>query len=297
MKMPEPAHRRLAKTPPSSPAPIAPAASDPPRFPHRALQTLWQAGMQMRRRPRPWPQVLSVGELSRLAAANGLCARKSLTRRRQSSWPTTTAPARSWRRSARSTANSCAAARRSKRLAMSEALSALHAPIDPGLGGVLLANMLASWLDRQSAAVTATAEASDESQDQGTSPEQTGLHLLTPVDAGPSAPPSGEHGAPVCTAREGAGTGLERIPDSHARPGPGKDGNGDDGAGGLQDLGGGCLDGPSGRGVCPGSLATGALESRLASAAGAVRAHRHAGDRRRWLLRSGGLQRRTACSD
>ena len=30
---------------------------------------------------------------------------------------------------------------------MSEALSALHAPIDAGLGGVLLANMLAAWLD------------------------------------------------------------------------------------------------------------------------------------------------------
>ena len=30
---------------------------------------------------------------------------------------------------------------------MSEALSALRVPIDPGLGGVLLANMLASWLD------------------------------------------------------------------------------------------------------------------------------------------------------
>ena len=46
---------------------------------------------------------------------------------------------------------------------------------------------------------------------------------------------------------------------------------------GLQDLGGGCLDGASGRGVCFGSLAAGALESRLASAAGVVRAHR-----RRW---------------
>ena len=30
---------------------------------------------------------------------------------------------------------------------MSEALSSLRAPIDPGQGGVLLANMLASWLD------------------------------------------------------------------------------------------------------------------------------------------------------
>ena len=65
-------HRRLAKAPPSAPAPIAPAQSGPSRFPHRALQTLWQARLQMRRRPRSWPQVLSVGKLSRPAPANGL---------------------------------------------------------------------------------------------------------------------------------------------------------------------------------------------------------------------------------
>ena len=65
-------HRRLAKAPPSAPAPIASAQSCPPWFPHRALQTLWQARLQMRPRPRSWPQVLSVGKLSRPAPANGL---------------------------------------------------------------------------------------------------------------------------------------------------------------------------------------------------------------------------------
>ena len=65
-------HRRLAKAPPSAPAPIAPAQSRPPWLPHRALQALRQARMQMRRRPRSWPQVLPVGELSRPASANGL---------------------------------------------------------------------------------------------------------------------------------------------------------------------------------------------------------------------------------
>ena len=71
-------HRRLAKAPPSAPAPIAPAQSGPSRFPHRALQTLWQARLQVRRRPRSWPQVLSVGELSRPAPANGLCPARVL---------------------------------------------------------------------------------------------------------------------------------------------------------------------------------------------------------------------------
>src|SRR5215831_17376517 len=128
---------------------------------------------------------------------------------------------------------------------MSEAPSSLRAPIDPGRGGVLLANMLASWLDHNPS-WTASAEARNESEDSRTSPQQAGLHLPAPVDARSSSPPSGEHGAPVRPAREGTGTGLERIPDSHPRPGFGKDGNGDDEAGGLQDLGGRCLDGQVG---------------------------------------------------
>src|SRR5918994_2051886 len=65
---------RIAKAPQRSPAPTASAESDPPRLPDRALQTMWQAGMQMRRRPRPWPQVLSFDQLPGLAAANGLRA-------------------------------------------------------------------------------------------------------------------------------------------------------------------------------------------------------------------------------
>ena len=86
---------------------------------------------------------------------------------------------------------------------MSEALSALHPPIDPGWGGALLANMLESWLDHDPSLI-ATAEARDESEDSRTPPQQAGLHLLAPVDAGSSPPPSGEHGAPVRPAREKA---------------------------------------------------------------------------------------------
>ena len=71
---PERAHCRLTKTSQRSCAPTAPAASGPARLPHRALQTVWQAGMQMRRRSRPWSQVLSVDKLPGLAAANGLRA-------------------------------------------------------------------------------------------------------------------------------------------------------------------------------------------------------------------------------
>src|SRR5713101_6110730 len=65
---------RLEKTPSSPRAPTTPTQGDPAWLADRALQTLWQARVQMRRRPRPWPQVLSVGEPPGLASANGLCA-------------------------------------------------------------------------------------------------------------------------------------------------------------------------------------------------------------------------------
>ena len=106
---------------------------------------------------------------------------------------------------------------------MSESPAALHAPLDVGLGGVLLANMLAGWLD-ENPNFSATAEVANEPEDYGTSLEQTGLHLFTPVDAGPSSPPSREHRTPVCTARESAGAGLERNPDPYAGWRPGESG-------------------------------------------------------------------------
>src|SRR5205809_5105591 len=174
---------------------------------------------------------------------------------------------------------------------MREVLPTLRAPTDAGLGGVLLANMVEAWLVGNPDGVTSV-EAANELQDHGTTPEQTGLHLCPSVDECPGAPSPGKHGAPVWPANNGAGTGLERIGDSDARSGPGHDGDRDDQEGGFQDSGGGCVDGPSGRGVCAGSFTAGALESRLASAAGVVCAYRDAGNRRRRLLRSVGFQRR-----
>src|SRR5512145_1914032 len=70
----EPACFELEATPTSAVAPVAAAPGDPARFADRALQTLRQAGVQMRRGPWPWSQVLPFGEPSGLAAANGLCA-------------------------------------------------------------------------------------------------------------------------------------------------------------------------------------------------------------------------------
>src|SRR6266699_4218995 len=119
---------------------------------------------------------------------------------------------------------------------MREVLPTLRAPTDAGLGGVLLANMVEAWLVGNPDGVTSV-EAANELQDHGTTPEQTGLHLCPPVDECPGAPPPGEYGAPVCTANDGAGTGLERIGDSDARSGTGQGGDRDDQKGGLQDSG------------------------------------------------------------
>ena len=71
-------HNRVAKTPPSAPAPAASAQSRPTWFPHRALQTLWQARMQVCRWSRSWSQVLSFGELPGPATTDGLCATGAL---------------------------------------------------------------------------------------------------------------------------------------------------------------------------------------------------------------------------
>src|SRR5260370_15698676 len=64
----------LEKTPPSPRAPATPTQDDSARLADRALQTLWQAGVQVRRRSRPWTQVLRFDELPGIATANGLCA-------------------------------------------------------------------------------------------------------------------------------------------------------------------------------------------------------------------------------
>ncbi len=64
----------LEKTSSGSSAPTAPTQGDPARLADRALQTLWQARVQVRRWPRSWTQVLPFGELSRITAADGLCA-------------------------------------------------------------------------------------------------------------------------------------------------------------------------------------------------------------------------------
>jgi hypothetical protein len=62
----------LTPAPPPATSPDAAARSFAPWFSPRALQTLWQTGLQMRPRPRPWSKVLPVGQSLPATAANGL---------------------------------------------------------------------------------------------------------------------------------------------------------------------------------------------------------------------------------
>jgi len=74
---PQTAQAALVRFAKASAATVTPAATPPslaPRFPHRAIQALRQAGMQMHPRSRSRPQVLPLGKLPGTAPANGLCA-------------------------------------------------------------------------------------------------------------------------------------------------------------------------------------------------------------------------------
>src|SRR5215469_10023629 len=101
----------------------------------------------------------------------------------------------------------------------------LSAPIDTAMGAQLLANMLADWLS--GSGFSSPAETVHEPQDHRTTPPQAGLRVSAPVDPRSSAPSSREHGAAVCSAREGPGVGLERSGDPHPRPRLGQDRDGD----------------------------------------------------------------------
>src|SRR5713101_6634526 len=68
------ANSGIAPTPHSTAASTPAADGDSARLADRALQTLWQAGLPLRRWPWAWPQVLSVGELFRRATTDGVRA-------------------------------------------------------------------------------------------------------------------------------------------------------------------------------------------------------------------------------
>ena len=98
----------------------------------------------MRRRPRSWPQVLSFGELPGLAATNGLRAAGAYAPTAEFQLPPSP---RDLRGDLRDQPRTAAPPRGALRDGRERNAFLAYAPIDVGLGGVLLANMLEGWLD------------------------------------------------------------------------------------------------------------------------------------------------------
>src|SRR5258708_18763841 len=142
---------------------------------------------------------------------------------------------------------------------MSEPPAAGRALIDVESGGVLLANMLAGWLDANGES-SFSVEVANEYHDQRAAPEQDCVCVCASVDVGAGPSPSGEYRASVCSAGESTGHGLERAVGSDSVRGSGQVRSTDNGSGGFQDSGSGSLDGPGGRSFCAGGFATDALE-------------------------------------
>src|SRR5215831_12982499 len=241
-----------APAPASATAADATARSAPARLPHRALQTMWQAGLQMRSRPWSWPEVLPFGESLPATAANGLHSPGLLPTDHRISGQLSAASS-DFGRDLRYQSRTVIASR-----------GGLRNRNEPCPSLILDSLGCRSW---QSAPP----------QHHRASPQPVGLCVPPPVNSRPSASPSREHGTSVCLARESGGTRLERSCDPHSRPRPGQVGSADGGTGRLQDPGGGCLHGASGCGVSLGSLPTLTLGPGLAPTAGVVCSHQNAG--------------------
>src|ERR1039457_7336763 len=109
--------------------------------------------------------------------------------------------------------------------------------------------MLEAWLVAEPRSIT-TEEITDECNDRSKAPQSAGVRVRATVDAGPSAPQSGEHRTSICAARQSVGAGLDAANDPDIGSGPWSIGSSDCGPGRLQDVGSRCIDGTSGSGVC-----------------------------------------------
>src|SRR5438477_4583255 len=153
-----------------------------------------------------------------------------------------------------------------------ETLAALDVPSV----GMLIANMLVSWIDAQSSCSTAV-ENAHEQQDHRVSFEQTRVHIPATVNSGTGTPSSTEYRTSVRVARESTATGLDRGIDSGAGSGPGTLRKTQHRSRRLQDSRSRGVDGSGGCGVRARSIPPCTLERRLGAAAGAVCADANGG--------------------
>src|ERR1700676_1302773 len=166
------------------------------------------------------------------------------------------------------------------------------AALDIAKAGVILANMIESYLAGGAPPSNPEGAEHDDLQDRRSTSVRGSLHLPSSIDDGAGPLQPGEHRAPVQSGEQGTVSRLELGADPDPRPGSRPVGCADNQSRGLQDPGQRRGHEPSRGDLLPGSFAAGAIKPGLASPARVVRHHRHARDRRGRLLRSSRVQRR-----
>src|SRR5215471_3469854 len=165
------------------------------------------------------------------------------------------------------------------------------AALDFAKAGVIVANMIESYL--AAGALPPDPEGADhvEHQDCRSSSDAARLHLHSAVDTGASALQSTEHRAPVQSSEPSKGAGLDSGADPNPRRGSRPNGAVDDQTRRLQDPCERRRDGASRRDLLSRVIASGALQQGLASLAGTMCHYQDLGVRWRWLLRPSRFQR------
>src|SRR5579864_8374646 len=96
------------------------------------------------------------------------------------------------------------------------------AALDFAKAGAILADMVVSYLAAGASPSDPESASEPDVQDFRSTPVATGPHLHSPVNAGPSALQSGEHGSPVQLDEQGPLTRLEPGTDQGSRSRPGQ---------------------------------------------------------------------------
>src|SRR5690242_8844131 len=162
---------------------------------------------------------------------------------------------------------------------------------DLAQAGVIVADMIISYLAAGAPPLDCEEPNDDDVQDRRSASVETGVYLHSSIDAGASPVQSGEHGSSVQPGQQGSLAGLAAGADPRPRPRPRPVWNSRQHPHRLQELGRRCGDGPDRGDLLTGSLTAGTLEPGLAPAPRIVRNHRYPRHRRRWRVPSWRLQR------
>src|ERR1700693_5880580 len=133
------------------------------------------------------------------------------------------------------------------------------AALDIAKAGVILANMIESYLAGGAPPSNPEGAEYDDLQDRRSTSVAGSLHLHSSVDDGAGPLQPGEHRGPVQSGEQGAGSRLEPAADPNPRSRPRSVRRANDQSRGLQDVGQRCGHGPSRGDLLPRSFAPGAL--------------------------------------